>query len=135
MNRKAKPCGNQSMPHAARSNHPMTQCSFLFPVLPVNFHFWEVMRVFDNLILKRERRKMEGICMLVERPAQEKLWYQSFTSLKNSAGILHSFSNRMCKHLDSVVLNVVLLLLHPRRPSGSHSGREKRRNESFQAQA
>ena len=74
---------------------------------------------------------MEGVCMLVERPAQEKLWYQSFTS----AGILHSFSHRMCKHLDSVVLNVVLLLLHPRRPRGSHSGREKRRDESFQARA
>ena len=78
---------------------------------------------------------MEGVCMLVERPAQEKLWYQSFTSLKNGAGILHSFSHRMCKHLDSVVLNVVLLLLHPRRPRGSHSGREKRRDKSFQARA
>ena len=76
---------------------------------------------------------MEGVCMLVERPAQENL--QSFTSLKNSAGILHSFSHRMCKHLDSVVLIVVLLLLHPRRPRGSHSGREKRRDKSFQARA
>ena len=44
LNRKVKPCGNQSTPQAVRSNHSMTQCSFLFPVLPVNFHFWEMGR-------------------------------------------------------------------------------------------
>ena len=34
-----------------RLPHPMAQCSLLFPVQPVNFHFWEVRRYYDTGVI------------------------------------------------------------------------------------